>query len=80
MEWKAEIQTINGVKQIMWEFGYQKGVTITDLSTEPEDLVTFVKNLLGGERVTEIEEEGKIEPQMIDMEEMFKEMARNANS
>ena len=80
MEWKAEIQTINGVKQIMWECGYQKGVTITDLSTEPEDLVTFVKNLLGGERVTEIEEEGKIEPQMIDMEEMFKEMARNANS
>ena len=80
MSWKAEIQTINGVKQIMWECGYKKGVTIGDLSTEPEDLVTFVKNLLGEERVTEIEEEGKIEPQMIDMEEMFKEMARNANS
>ena len=78
MDWKAEIQNINGVKQLLWEYGYKKGTMIADFSTEPDNLVAFVKDFFGEERVKELEEEGKIESEPIDMEEMFKEMAKNA--
>ena len=80
MEWKAEIQNINGVKQLLWECGNKKGTMMGDFSTEPDDLVAFVKEFFGEERVKEIEEEGKVEIQPIDMEKMFEEMFKNANS
>lgn len=78
MEWKAEIQNINGVKQLLWEYGYKKGTIMGDFSTEPNDLVAFVKDFFGEKRVKELEEEGKVKSEPIDMEEMFKEMAKNA--
>ena len=78
MEWKAEIQNINGVKQLLWEYGYKKGTLLADFSTEPDDPVAFVKDFFGEERIKELEEEGKVKSEPIDMEEMFKEMAKNA--
>ena len=55
MEWKAEIQNINGVKQLLWECGYKKGTMVGDFSTEPDDLVAFVKEFFGEERVKALE-------------------------
>ena len=78
MEWKAEIQNINGVKQLLQEYGHKKGTLLADFSTEPDDPVAFVKDFFGEERIKELEEEGKVESEPIDMEEMFKEMAKNA--
>lgn len=78
MEWKAEIQNINGVKQLLWEYGHKKGTLLADFSTEPDNPVAFVKDFFGEERVKELEEEGKVESEPIDMEEMFKKMAKNA--
>ena len=78
MEWKAEIQNINGIKQIIWEYGNKKGTLLCDLSTVPDDLVQYVKDFHGEEETKKLEEEGKKEPEMIDMEKMFEEMAKNA--
>ena len=59
--WKAEIEKVNGIKQILWEYGTKKGVTICEIESDPEDVVAFVKSKMSPKAIEEIEEEGKKE-------------------
>ena len=59
--WKAEIEKVNGIKQILWEYGTKKGVTICEIESDPEDVVAFVKSKMSPKAIEEIEEEGKRE-------------------
>ena len=43
----------------------------------PDDLVQHVKDFHGETETKRLEEEGKKEPEMIDMDKMFEEMAKN---
>ena len=78
--WKAELEKINGVNQILWEFGTKKGVTIVDMDSEPEDLVAYLKSVMSPKAVEEIEEEGRKEVPPIPedyMEKMMESMGNN---
>ena len=75
MEWKASIEKINNIKQIVYGYGNYNGTLICDLSTEPEDPIAYVKEFLGEDGVKTAEEEGKKEVQPIDMEAMFNNLA-----
>tara|TARA_R100001082_G_C4339276_1_gene149349 strand:+ start:20 stop:241 length:222 start_codon:yes stop_codon:yes gene_type:complete len=59
--WKAEIEKVNGIKQILWEYGTKKGVTICEIESNPEDAVAFVKSKMSPKAIEQIEEEGKKE-------------------
>ena len=62
--WKAEIIVVNGVKQIRWEFGTQKGVALVNIEEDPSDVVEFLKETFGEDWKKEMEEEGKKEIQL----------------
>jgi hypothetical protein len=59
--WKAEIEKVNGVKQILWEYGTKKGATLCEIESDPEDVVAFVKSKMSSKAIEEIEIEGEKE-------------------